>query len=145
MKTTRLTAAILASLLPLPALAHIHIAPEQARRGEAVELALVVGHGCAGAATTALRVAIPAGLSAEPLAQPGWQPVIGNGEVGWQGGPLPDHDKARLILRATIADDAPESIALPVVQVCGDKQVRWIEPGAQSESPAPVLQVLPAQ
>jgi len=131
------------ALMPLPGLAHIHIHPETAGAGETVDLVLIVGHGCAGAPTTALRVAIPEGLTAEPLAQPGWHVTSAKGEIGWQGGPLPDHEKAQFVLRATISADAPGTIPLPVVQVCGDQQLRWIEPDAAADHPAPALQVLP--
>jgi len=131
------------ALMPLPGLAHIHIHPATATAGQTVDLALLVGHGCAGAPTTALRVAIPEGLTAEPLAQPGWQVTSGKGEIGWQGGPLPDHEKARFVLRATLPADAHRIVFLPVVQVCGDQQLRWIDPDAAADHPAPALQVLP--
>lgn len=137
--------AIMLALLPLPGLAHVHLHPESVAAGEVVDLALIVGHGCAGAATTALRVGLPPGLSATALPQPGWQVTAGEGEVGWQGGPLPDHDKAQFILRATLAADASGPIVLPVVQSCGDVQIRWIEPDANADHPAPALTVTPAK
>ncbi|MFH5774931.1 DUF1775 domain-containing protein [Paracoccus sp. NGMCC 1.201697] len=133
------------SLLPLPGLAHIHLQPESAQAGQVLDLALVVGHGCAGASTTALRVSLPAGVTAEPLAQPGWQPVTGKGEIGWQGGPLPDHEKARFVLRATLAADVQPLVRLPVIQTCGQTEQRWIDPEAGDDHPAPALTVLPAK
>ncbi|MBB4628444.1 YcnI family protein [Paracoccus denitrificans] len=141
-----ITALLLAAPLSLPAMAHVHLAPEQARQGKTVELALIVGHGCAGASTTGLRVAVPAGLAdVVAVEKPGWQVSAGPEEIGWQGGPLPDGRKEGFGLRATVTADAPETIALPVIQTCGDSQLRWIEPDAKADHPAPVLRVLPAQ
>lgn len=141
-----LPAILLAALLPLPLAAHIHVAPETAARGATLDLALVVGHGCKGAATTALRVALPAGLKDVTVApKEGWQVSTAPGEVTWQGGPLPDHDKTSFTLRATIADDAPDALAIPVIQSCGTLSNRWIDTAAGADSPAPVLQITPAK
>ncbi|WP_240200393.1 MULTISPECIES: YcnI family protein [Paracoccus] len=143
---TAITVLLLAAPLSMPAMAHIHLNPEQAQRGETVELAFVVGHGCAGAPTTALRVALPVGLAdVVPVEKPGWQVSVLPDEIGWQGGPLADGRKEGFSLRATLTADAPDTIAIPVIQICGDIQTRWIEPGANADNPAPVLRVLPAR
>lgn len=134
------------ALLPLPALAHIHLHPETARAGQVVELSLIVGHGCAGAPTTGMRVALPLGLKdVVAVEKPGWQTSGQADQVGWQGGSLADGTKDSFVLRATLTDDAPQSIAIPIVQSCGEAQQRWIQDGADAQSPAPVLQVLPPE
>ncbi|RWR08816.1 DUF1775 domain-containing protein [Paenirhodobacter populi] len=141
----RLALLAIAGLVPLPAAAHIHLHPDRAQPGEVLDIGLIVGHGCAGAATTGLRVAIPEGLEAAvPVPKDGWQVSAAEGEVGWQGGSLPDGTKASFTLRATVAAGAPGAIAIPVIQICGDRETRWIGT-ADADSPAPVLTVQPAR
>lgn len=138
--------ALMLAWLPLPVAAHIHLAPETVSRGTPVEIALVVGHGCKGTPTTALRVAIPPALTAVSVPQKaGWTVTTTPGEIRWDGGPLPDGEKASFPLRATLAPDAPGAVAIPVIQVCGGLETRWIETGAGAESPAPVLKTTPAK
>lgn len=145
MKTHFLPALMLA-WLPLPVVAHVHLAPESAARGAVIDLALVVGHGCAGQATTALRLSVPPALADVSVPdKPGWSVTTKAGEVIWQGGPLADHDKTSFVLRATIAADAPDRLTIPVIQTCGTAETRWIETGSGADSPAPVLQITPAK
>ena len=144
------TLAFLAALMPFPALAHVHVHPETAAPGAQVEIALKVGHGCAGAATTGLRVAIPAGLDAvQPLTLDGWQVTIVSDvpggrvtEIRWTGGTLEDAAKGSFAFAARIVQ-ANGDLVLPVVQTCGPHEVRWIETGAGQEHPAPVVKVTP--
>lgn len=138
----RLAAATI--VLGTPAAAHVHGSVTEARPGDRIELALAIGHGCAGAATTGLRVAIPAGLTqVAPVELPGWQVVTGNEEIGWTGGELPDGTKGQFTLTATIAADATGTIVVPVVQVCGTSELRWIDPDPAADNPAPSIKVLP--
>ena len=141
--TTALAVLLLAAP---PALAHVHVHPEEAAAGRPVEIALQIGHGCAGQATTALRVALPEGLGRVLIVpQPGWSvTTAGEGrvqEIRWSGGHLPDHEKASFTFVAT--PEAGGELVLPVVQVCGGTEIRWIE-GPGSDRPAPVLRVAPA-
>ena len=136
-------------LTALPAATHIHVSPTQASAGQTVEIALEVGHGCSGAATTALRVALPEGLSNILITpRPGWQvETPGEGrvtEIRWTGGPLPDGTKQKFAFVATLQGEglAAGDLVLPVVQVCGDTVVRWID-GADSDHPAPRLRIAP--
>lgn len=146
MKTRFLVPAILAALLPLPVAAHIHLAPEEAARGSVLDIALVVGHGCKGQPTTGLRAALPAGLTLKALPEKaGWTATSAPGEVSWQGGSLPDHDKENFVVQVAVAPDAPAVLAIPVIQTCGDLQTRWIENASGADSPAPVLKITPAQ
>ena len=141
---------VLALLVPLPAAAHVHVHPEQAAPGQTVEIALQIGHGCAGAATTGLRVAVPAGLTGIAVAPPsGWTAATVTDaatgrvtEILWSGGELPDKIKATFAFTATVGQ-ASGALALPVIQICGGTELRWIETGAGAEHPAPVLTVAP--
>ncbi|HEY0212069.1 MAG TPA: YcnI family protein [Paenirhodobacter sp.] len=142
----RIMVAGLALAAPMPLAAHIHLGPETATRGATAQIGLIVGHGCAGQATTALRVAIPPGLTdVTPVAKPGWQVASTAGEILWQGGSLADGVKDRFVLQATIRPDAPETIAVPVIQICGATQTRWIDADPNADSPAPVLRITPKQ
>ncbi|WP_290684621.1 MULTISPECIES: YcnI family protein [unclassified Haematobacter] len=140
-------------LAALPAAAHIHASPAQAGAGQTVEIALEVGHGCSGAATTALRVALPEGLSNILIApRAGWQvETLEEGrvtEIRWSGGPLPDGTKQKFAFVATLQGAGEGQgarggdLVLPVVQVCGETVVRWID-GPDSDHPAPRLRIAP--
>ena len=141
--------ATLALIVPLPAAAHVHLHPERAPAGAAVEIALQIGHGCAGAATTALRLALPEGLSdIRPVPKAGWDVSVVTAvpggrvtEIRWTGGELADDRKDSFVFAAT--PEAAGEIALPVIQTCGAQETRWIERGAAAEHPAPVLTVVP--
>ncbi|MFT3691370.1 copper resistance protein CopC [Paenirhodobacter sp.] len=137
---------LLLAVLPLPLAAHVHVAPETVARGGRAELTLIVGHGCKGAATTALRAALPPALSAVTvLEKPGWTVTTTAQEVAWHGGPLPDHDTGTFTLSATIAGDAPETVPIPVIQICGDTETRWIgaeKPGAEYSAVSLLWRVL---
>ncbi len=139
--------AILAlAALAVPVAAHVHTGVTEARPGERVEIALEIGHGCAGKPTTGLRVAIPPGLEkVEALPAEGWQTAVSPTEVSWSGGTLGDHDKGRFALAATVSGDATGQIVLPIIQVCGDETLRWIDPDPAADNPAPSIRVLPAQ
>ena len=124
-------------------------------------------HGCAGSATTALRVEIPQSITvAKPQPKPGWTidiereplttPVKGEGgkmltqrvkAITWRGGPLPDEDWDQFGVMAKLPD-APGKLYFPVIQTCQTGEDRWTEVPAPGETtrlahPAPVLTVTP--
>lgn len=76
---TRILAAFgLLAALSAPAGAHVVLDRAEVPAGTYARIALRVGHGCGGAATTALRVTLPPELaSARPMPHPGWTIVIG--------------------------------------------------------------------
>lgn len=139
-------AAAFATLLSVPAAAHIVADPAEAKPGSYFRTALRVGHGCgAGKPTTSVRVTIPEGIanaSAQP--KPGWeikvetaklaQPIdAGHGHktdtvvsaITWSGGSLPNEqfDEFGLVLKLP---DAPgKQFWLPVVQTCAGGESRW--------------------
>lgn len=151
-------------LAPAMAEAHVSLEVGEAAAGKTYKAVLKVGHGCAGEATTAIRVKLPPELSAaRPQPKAGWTLETKSGEahatghhhaapvreISWTGGPLPDGWYDEFVFVAAIPADAkPGSVYLPVVQQCGDKAARWIEaPGASGEEPgepAPVLTLVPA-
>ena len=167
--TTKTVAFAAALLLATAAAASAHITLEQgeAPAGDAYKAVLRVGHGCEGAATTAVRVQIPDGvIEAKPMPKPGWtlettrgayaEPVElwgetlteGVREIRWSGSELPDDWYDEFAFRARLTDGlAGQTIYFPVVQECGDAVTRWIEIPAEGEDaesleePAPALSV----
>lgn len=132
--------------LVLPAAAHVTAGVTEARAGERIDIALTIEHGCAGQPTDTLRVAIPAGLEQiEPEPKTGWQVSASDSEIAWTGGSVPDHHHEKFALSAVVSADAPAQIVVPVVQGCGDAQLRWIDSNPGSDNPAPTIRILPAQ
>ncbi|MBS0332538.1 MAG: DUF1775 domain-containing protein, partial [Proteobacteria bacterium] len=110
-------------------------------------LTFVVGHGCDGQPTTALRVELPKTVTAvEPLPKAGWTPTIdrlpdGGHAVAWRGGtPLAKADGFAVKVRLPAGE---AKLAFVAVQSCGATSVRWDEPipadGPKPKHPAPTL------
>ena len=162
-----LAAALLATS---PAAAHVVLSQARAPAGSYYTAYLRVGHGCAGSATTALRVEIPAELPmVRPQPKPGWtlkieharlaQPVRGEGgrmqtervsAITWSGGPLPDDQWDEFGVYAKLpARTGP--LYLPAVQTCVQGEERWTDtpaPGGPPQRlahPAPVVTLTPAE
>lgn len=148
------------ALLAGPAAAHVTIAPKAARAGQTTTFALTIPHGCDGAATTGLRVAVPDALSeVVPQDKVGWTAAVtapasaGGGktkraQIAWTGGAIPAADHAAFTFTARIAPEARGRIYVPIVQQCGDAAERWIEiPASKSAGepakPAPAFDVKP--
>jgi len=159
-------AAALVTLVSVPAsFAHIVADPAEAKPGSYFRTALRVGHGCgAGKPTTAIRVAIPAGVvnaSAQP--KTGWEikvetsklekPVdAGHGRmtdtvvsaITWSGGSLPNEqfDEFGLVLK--LSDSVSQQLWLPVVQTCAGGETRWDQipaAGQRAERPAAMIRI----
>ncbi|MEI4473791.1 copper chaperone PCu(A)C [Frigidibacter sp. MR17.24] len=148
-----LAALIAATTTAAPALAHVSFEQAAAPAGSAWKAVLRVPHGCDGAATTALRIELPAALRmAKPMPHPGWtlatEPAPGGGlaAIGWSGGALPDAQYDEFTFRATLpADLAPGTvIAVPVIQSCGAASIAWTATGTGAGEPAPALTVTAA-
>ncbi|PZV37197.1 YcnI family protein [Mesorhizobium kowhaii] len=165
----RAVLAAAAFAISLPASAHITFENKEVEAGRLVKFVLRIPHGCAGSATTAIRIAIPDALSGvTPEAKPGWTlsaatadatPVhvaaASNGtgglqakEIGWTGGRLENSHHDEFIFSATVSARAG-TIYVPVVQECEKGVERWIEipsNGGSSEDlkhPAPSVRVQP--
>jgi uncharacterized protein YcnI len=162
----------LLAALAAPAAAHVVLDQSEAPAGTYVRLAFRVGHGCAGAATTAIRVTLPPDLpSARPMPHPGWTLSIGGGaeaadhsghgahhgaahhaatspgEIAWTGGTLADAFYDEFVLFIRTPAEAGRVLAFPVVQECeGGAVSRWVDqaprPGERVANPAPLLRVM---
>ena len=160
----------LAVVVATPALAHVTLEAPTAAIGADYKAVFRVPHGCSGAATTALRVAVPEGfIAVKPMPKAGWTIAEKSGdyqaphslygtpiksgvvEVDWSGGTLPDAYYDEFVLFGQFAGDlkAGARIYFPAVQECGGKAERWImipETGQSSETlktPAPSVLLVP--
>lgn len=135
------------------ALAHVTVQPATAQAGAYQVLRFGVGHGCGDkAATTALRIEIPPGVSvARPQPKPGWTlEIVRAGAavsaIVWRGVLPPDQFDEFVLL--TKLPDTAGPLPFPAIQQCGADETRWTEtppPGApRSLRPAPTLTLLPA-
>lgn len=133
--------------------AHVSLQPAAAQAGAYQVLRFGVGHGCGDrGATTALRIAIPPGVSvARPQPKPGWTVQVGRSgdtvtAVTWRGGLPPDQFDEFLILAKLPEGAGP--LAFPAVQSCGAEETRWTETatpgGPRPQHPAPALNLTPA-
>jgi len=152
------------ALLAAPASAHVVIAPAEAPAGSYTRIAFMVGHGCAGAATTAIEVTMPEGLStARPQPKPGWSIAVemraverpiptehglvrqAPAMISWTGGPLPDQHYEEFVMLIATPNRAGETLIFPVIQRCeGGAQNAWVEvapEGARARNPAATLRL----
>ncbi len=152
-------------LLAPPAAAHVVIDPPQVAANSYARIAFRVGHGCGTAATIAIEVALPEGVSmARPMPKPGWEIAIENrplarpvsgghglvreapASIAWRGGPLPDAHYDEFVMMIRAPDAAGSTLVFPVVQRCeGGAQHGWTEVAdaatPRPRSPAPVLRL----
>jgi uncharacterized protein YcnI len=150
LRTLLVAAAVAAAA---PASAHVTVQPATATAGAYQVLRFGVGHGCGDkAATTALRVEVPPGVSvARPQPKPGWKlEIVRTGEVVsaivWRGElPLDQFDEFVMLAKLP-ADIGP--LAFPAIQTCGGAENRWTDtqsPGApRPKYPAPSVAIVPA-
>ena len=146
-----------AATLALSGAAHAHITLEQraAPAGSTYKAVFRVGHGCAGSATRAVVVYLPAGVThAHPMPKTGWAldalPTSGEAtQIAWRGGPLLDAHYDEFVLRAQLPAQ-PGPLWWRVQQVCENGEVDWAKVPATGTdthgvaTPAALLQVLPA-
>jgi periplasmic copper chaperone A len=148
----RTVAATLLGFVCLPpsiAGAHVSLEVAQAPVGSTYKAVMRIPHGCAGAATTTMRIRVPEGLIAvKPMPKAGWTletvsgdykathdyfgTPIGKGvtEIIWSGGRLLDAWYDEFSFRGYLSRSLkPETtLHVPVVQECeGGKVERWIE------------------
>lgn len=136
--------ALLGLAFPAAASAHVEINPARAPAGKAVNLALHIGHGCDGAATTSLVVRLPdtvKDVSAKPT--DGWKPKLGPQRLTWSGGPLPDHDEQALPFTATLYGAKGDRAVFKTIQRCeGGAETAWIATSGgatEADNPAPTV------
>jgi uncharacterized protein YcnI len=160
---------IAALLFATPAYAHVTLEGRQAAIGTWYKAVFAVPHGCAGSATTKIRVQIPDGvIDVKPMPKPGWNVEVVKGkyaapydfhggkilegakEVVWSGGKLADDNYDEFIistyLTATLKPDTV--LYFPTVQECEQGINRWIDIPADAEhthdtkSPAPGVKLI---
>jgi len=141
--------ALLSMAMMAPASAHVSLQPKEASAGASYKAVFAVPHGCDGKSTTSIRVQIPEGVIAvKPMPKPGWALETVRGpysrtfkyfhgaelsegvkEVVWSGGQLSDDHFDEFVLRAFVASDlaATPHIYWPVIQMCGDTELKWNE------------------
>ncbi|GHD64779.1 YcnI family copper-binding membrane protein [Jeongeupia chitinilytica] len=158
------SAVLILSLLAGSAQAHIVLQQKYAPADTYYKAVFQVGHGCDGAATTAVSVRIPDGvLSAKPMPKPGWkldirsgklkQPYEAHGktvaegvsEIRWSGS-LPDAQFDEFVMQLKLPAEAGK-LYFKVVQQCGKQTIEWTDvagdDGAAPAHPAPVLELAP--
>jgi uncharacterized protein YcnI len=150
--------------------AHVTLEQKEVTQGATSKFTLRVPHGCDGAPTLKVRVAVPEGvISVKPMPKAGWtletvtgpyaQPYDYHGstvtegvrEVVWTGELLDAHYD-EFVIRGTLASvlEPDTMLYIPVVQECANGAERWIEIPAEGgdadslEMPAPGLKLLPA-
>lgn len=154
-------AAATISLLALHARAHVVVMPETALAGRPMTITFLVPEGCAGSATTALRIEIPPNVTlAKPQPKPGWTLEITRERVAgeaahthervsaitWRGGIVPDdqYEEFAVLIRVP---NAVAPVYFPATQICEKGKTLWNEtPSNQAspdgmEHPAPVLKI----
>ena len=164
-----LLAVAAAVLAASPARAHITLEAKEAAIGSAYDAVFVVPHGCAGSATTKIRVQIPEGvIVVKPMPTAGWNVEVVTGkyaaaydyqgssmsegvkEVVWRGGKLPDHTREEFVIRTFLTGGLKPDTMLyfPTVQECEQGVSRWIDIPADpahphdSKWPAPGVKLL---
>jgi uncharacterized protein YcnI len=149
--------------------AHVTLEDRQAPVGSYYKAVFAVPHGCAGSATTKIRVQIPEGVIAiKPMPKPGWSVETIKGkyaaeyelhgsklsegvkEVIWSGGKLLDDNYDEFVMATFLTPGLKPNSTLyfPVVQECEQGVSRWIEipkegAAGDTKSPAPGLRLTP--
>jgi uncharacterized protein YcnI len=123
-----------------PAWAHVE-AETTATGGDGTStIAVRFEHGCDGAATTGLRVALPAGATVAGTEEPeGWSATVQPTEIAWTGTPIDDHTSGSFV--AVVSHDAAagEVVRFPTVQQCGADELAWIDSDPSASNPAPAV------
>jgi uncharacterized protein YcnI len=163
---------VAAVLAAAPASAHVSLENRQATVGSSFKAVFTVPHGCAGSATTKIRVQIPEGVIAvKPMPKAGWSIEAVKGkyageyeyhgkklsegvkEVVWSGGKLADDNYDEFVVSTFLTGGLKPSTTLyfPVVQECEQGVSRWIDIPAAGQgghdhggkSPAPGVKLMP--
>jgi uncharacterized protein YcnI len=128
--------------------AHVTLENRQATIGSGYKAVFAVPHGCAGSATTKIRVQIPEGVIAvKPMPKAGWNVETIKGkyaaeydyhgtkhsegvrEVVWSGGKLPDDYYDEFVISTFLTGVLKPDTVLyfPTVQECEQGISRWID------------------
>ena len=161
-----------ATLAVSSASAHVTLENRQATIGSGYKAVFAVPHGCAGSATTMIRVQIPDGVIAvKPMPKAGWNVEVIKGkyaaeydyhgakysegvkEVVWSGGKLPDDYYDEFVISTFLTGVLKPDTVLyfPTVQECEQGVSRWIDIPRAGDSthmhedkwPAPGVKLMP--
>ena len=149
--TLKLIALLAINAWAVASFAHILLEQKAAPVASTYKAVFQVGHGCQGAATTAVRVQLPTGFTgAKPMPKAGWVLTTEPGAVNWVASSpataLPDAHYDEFVLRGR-TPDAPGPLWFAVRQSCGTAVQDWAEvpvSGSSTQglkSPAALLQV----
>ena len=165
-------AGLTVTLAASSASAHVTLENRQASPGSYYKAVFAVPHGCAGSATTKIRVQIPEGvIGVKPMPKAGWSVATVKGkysasyefhgarisegvkEVVWSGGKLMDDNYDEFVVATFLTENLKPNTMLyfPVVQECEQGISRWIDipeadkpaHGHDGKSPAPGLKLMP--
>ena len=108
--------------------AHVTGSDEPVTSGGSTPVTFAFDHGCNGEPTTYLRVQLPAGaIDVEPQNPPGWTSTVTADEVRWDGGSIPDQQKATFVAVMTITQPEGAVVIFPTIQGCPTRESTWIE------------------
>jgi uncharacterized protein YcnI len=134
----------------VPAFAHVFAKPDSARAGSDFTAGFAIGHGCSGSPTVALRLKIPAGVTAvRPQPKPGWVILQTADQIEWRGGPLAADRLDTFTVDMKMPAAAGTVLYFPAEQECRNGIKNWNEIPAAGQnrkdlkSPAPALEVTP--
>ena len=158
-------ALLLSLLASSTAFAHVTLETREAVADSTYKAVLRLPHGCAGSATTGIRVILPDGFRmAKPMPKAGWQlttvkkavtPFDHHGapvkedvsEIVWQGGKLRDDFYDEFVFRGRLPDRAGETVWFKVIQRCEKGETRWVQipaSGEKTDYPATGVKLLPS-
>jgi periplasmic copper chaperone A len=168
--SNRYVLAAVVILTTSPVLAHVSLETKQATIGSSYKAVFTVPHGCAGSATTKIRVQIPEGvIGVKPMPKAGWTLETVKGkyaaeydyhgskmsegvkEVAWSGGKLADDNYNEFVVTTFLSGGLKPNSTLyfPVVQECEQGVSRWIDipkegeaHGHDSKTPAPGVKLI---
>lgn len=124
------------------ALAHVEISPDQVSAG-ATETFTVEVPTEKEVPTTEVRLELPDGFEAAGAEAPsGWRGEVRDNALVWTGGEIPVASSEGFSFEATAPEEAGR-FALGAIQTYGDGSVVEWTGGADSEEPAPVVEVDP--
>jgi copper(I)-binding protein len=142
---------LLLSLCAGAAFAHVSLDAPHAAAGSRYQGVLRVAHGCDGAATTAVDMRLPPGVTnVRATAQPGWKLVQTPGQILWtadSGHALPAKDKGEFAIDLQLPRQAGP-LWFKVLQRCEGASMDWADVPAKGTStegmktPAVLLDVM---
>ncbi|WP_243224984.1 YcnI family protein [Microbacterium sp. CIAB417] len=133
----------LAVAAPSLASAHVGVTPDSLAADEATVLTFSFTHGCENSPTTALRITMPDGLaSVSPSVDSGWDIAVERGDDGLVDTvtytavtPVPSDLRGAVSMQVRPGEDAAETLAFPVEQICETGANEWVELAEDGEDP----------